>query len=63
MRKWDEAKTPYQRLIAAGGMDATIRARLDTLYAATNPRQLRRAIHAGLARLWEYEPTALIAAD
>ncbi len=63
IRKWDEARTPYQRLIAAGGMDATTRAQLDTLSAATNPRHLRRAIHAGLAQLWEHEPTALIAAD
>ncbi|MHB8644666.1 MAG: integrase [Thermomicrobiales bacterium] len=63
IRKWDDARTPYQRLMAAGDGDATTRARLDALYTATNPRQLRRAIHAGLARLWEHEPTALIAAD
>lgn len=63
IRKWDDAQTPYQRLVAAEGVDATTRARLDALYAATNPRQLRREIYAGLTQLWEYEPTALIAAD
>jgi hypothetical protein len=63
IRKWDDARTPYQRLVAAGGVDAATRARLDALYAATNPRALRRAIYAGLARLWEHEPTAMLAAD
>jgi hypothetical protein len=63
IRKWDDARTPYQRLVATGVIDAATRARLDVLYAATNPRHLRRAIHAGLARLWEDEPTALTAAD
>ena len=59
IRRWDDAQTPYQRLVAAEGVDPTTRARLDALYAATNPRHLRRAIYAGLARLWEQEPTAL----
>ncbi len=63
IRKWDDARTPYQRLVAAGGVDEATRARLDAIYAATNPRQLRRAMYAGLARLWEHETTALIAAD
>lgn len=63
IRKWDDAQTPYQRLVAAGGVDAESRARLDALYAATNPRQLRREIYAGLAHLWESETTAMLAAD
>jgi len=62
-REWGEARTPYQQLIGADGMDATTRARLDTLSAATNPRHLRRAIHAGLAQLREYELSAPLAAD
>jgi len=44
-------------------VDEATRDRLDAIYAATNPRQLRRAMYAGLARLWEHETTALIAAD
>lgn len=63
VRKWDDAQTPYQRLIAAGGVDAATQARLDALHTATNPRQLRREIYAGLAQLWEREPPALLSAD
>ena len=63
VRKWDDARTPYQRLVATGVIDAATRARLEVHDAATNPRQLRRAIYAGLARLWADEPTALTAAD
>lgn len=50
IRKWDDARTPYQRLVATGAIDTATRARLDVRYATTNPRQLRRAIYAGLAR-------------
>ncbi|GAC1614870.1 MAG: DDE-type integrase/transposase/recombinase [Gemmatimonadaceae bacterium] len=63
IRKWDEAQTPYQRVVAAGGVDAATRTRLDALHAATNPRQLRREIYAGLARLWEREIPAMLVAD
>jgi hypothetical protein len=63
IRTWDNARTPYQRLVAAGGIDAATQARLDALHAAMNPRQLRREIYAGLARLWEGEATAMLAAD
>lgn len=63
IRKWDDAQTPYQRLVAAGGIDAATQTRLAALYAATNPRHLRREIYAGLARLWESETTAMLAAD
>jgi hypothetical protein len=63
IRKWDDARTPYQRLVAADGVEAPTRAQLDALYVATNPRHLRREIYAGLARLWENETPALLAAD
>lgn len=63
IRKWDDARTPYQRLVAAEGVDTTTRARFDALYVATNPRQRRREIYAGLAHLWESETTAMLAAD
>jgi hypothetical protein len=63
IRKWDDAQTPYQRLVASGALDAATQARLDALYAQTNPRQLRREIYAGFARLWEHEETRPIAAD
>lgn len=63
IRKWDDAQTPYQRLVATGELDATKQAHFDTLYAGTNPRQLRREIYAGLARLWDNASALLIAAD
>lgn len=63
IRRWDDAQTPYQRLVATGELDAVRRAHFDTLYAQTNPRHLRQEIYAGLARLWENESALLIAAD
>jgi hypothetical protein len=63
IRKWDDAQTPYQRLVATGELNATRRAAFETLYAQTNPRQLRREIYAGLAQLWDNEDVLPIAAD
>ena len=50
-RKWDEAQTPYQRLLAAGDLSQEQQERLQTLYEQTNPLQLREEIYAGLAVL------------
>ena len=44
-RKWDEASTPYRRLLELGGLAENSAERLAILYAETNPRQLRREIH------------------
>jgi len=52
-RKWDDAQTPYQRVLATGVLSQEQQARLQTLYEHTNPRQLREEIYAGLAALWE----------
>jgi hypothetical protein len=52
-RRWDQAQTPYQRLLATGILDPPTRERLDRLYASTNPRQLRQTIHAAIPRLWD----------
>jgi hypothetical protein len=56
-RKWDQAQTPYQRLLASGVLSQEQQQRLQTLYEQTNPLQVRNEIYAGLAALWE---TALI---
>jgi hypothetical protein len=56
-RHWDTARTPYQRLIAAGGLAADDQHRLDELYARTNPRALRHAIERDLRRLWSMPQT------
>ncbi len=52
-RKWDQAQTPYERLLATGVLSQEHQQRLQLLYAQTNPWQLREEIYAGLARLWE----------
>lgn len=62
-RRWDTATTPYQRLLATAVLDPDWQATLDTRHAQTNPRQLRRTIYAGLARLWLPPSTAALAAD
>ena len=53
VRKWDEAKTPYERLLAKGVLSPEQRARLQQLYEQTNPLQLRQDIYRQLAALWE----------
>ena len=50
-RKWDEAKTPFERLVATGALAAEKRAQLEALRDQTNPRALRRAIYAGIEKL------------
>jgi hypothetical protein len=53
-RKHDRAKTPYQRLVASGILFPTQKARLDALYASTNPRQLRTEIYDAVRNLMAY---------
>ncbi len=62
-RRWDTATPPYQRLVATGGLDADWRATLDARHAQTSPRQLRRAIYGGLARLRRPATPHAVAAD
>jgi hypothetical protein len=52
-RKWDEAQTPYQRLLATGVLSVEQQACLQALYDQTNPLALREKIYAALALLWE----------
>jgi hypothetical protein len=52
-RRWDTAAPPYRRLLATDVLTDAEQARLAALYELTNPRQLRRAIHDRLGRLWE----------
>lgn len=56
-RKWDQAQTPYQRLLACGILSPEQEARLSALYADTNPRQLREDIYQALGRLREHPGT------
>ena len=51
-RKWDEAQTPYQRLLATGVLSAEPGERLQALYEQTNPLTLRQEIYQHLTDLW-----------
>ena len=52
-RRWDEAKTPYQRLKETGVLSREDESRLDELYQRTNPRELRDRIYRLLSQLWD----------
>jgi hypothetical protein len=56
-RRRDDAQTPFARLLATDPLDPTVRERLEQLYAATNPRALRRAILAGVQALLYPRPS------
>lgn len=43
-RKWDEARTPFERLLDTGALAPDVAARLHELRDTTNPRALRRWI-------------------
>jgi len=53
IRHWDQAQTPYQRLIVTGILGNEQLARLHSLYAQINPLALRKEIYGLLATLWE----------
>ena len=60
-RKWDAAKTPYERLLASGVLSHEQQARLEQLSEQTNPLQLREALYRQLEALWQSalkEPTS-----
>jgi hypothetical protein len=50
-RTWDDAQTPFARVLATNTLAPDVRARLERLYTETNPRALRRTIQAGLHAL------------
>jgi len=52
-RKWDAAKTPYERLLASGVLSAQQQTRLQQLYEQTNPLQLRNALSRQLEMIWQ----------
>jgi hypothetical protein len=56
-RKWDEAKTPSERLLESSVLSPAQQMRLQQLYEQTNPLQLRQAIYCQLAALWQAAAT------
>jgi len=57
-RRWDIAQTPSERLAATPALPLAARATLDALYQTTNPRALRREIHARIDALLHPRPGA-----
>ncbi len=53
IRHWDQAQTPYQRLVATGALPHDQQAHLQALYAQTNPMTLRQEIYCLLDALWK----------
>lgn len=52
VRHWDQAQTPYQRLVATQVLSGDQQARLQALYQQTNPMTLRKEIYRRLSALW-----------
>ncbi len=59
----DDARTPYQRLVATDALTPTVAQGLAALHAATNPRRLRQQMYDALAHLWERPTITALAAD
>jgi hypothetical protein len=57
-RKWDQAQTPYERVLARGVLSPEQQARLQQLYEQTNPLALRQEIYRRLADLWDMPSAA-----
>ena len=53
IRHWDQAQTPFQRLIVTGCLQGEQLTRLQAMYEQTNPMTLRKEIYRLLAALWE----------
>jgi hypothetical protein len=52
LRRWDQACTPYQRLVATETLGSEPLAGLQAWYEQTNPMLLRKEIYRLLAALW-----------
>lgn len=52
-KRFDQAKTPYQRLLATDVLGEEQRQRIDQEYRAVNPVRLRAHIQISLKRLWD----------
>ena len=52
-KRYDQAATPFQRVLAAKEIPLEIKARLTNLYVRLNPVQLRTSIDEKVAKLWK----------
>lgn len=53
VKRYDEAATPYQRVLSSKQVDLTVKARLCHQYLQLNPVALRKKIDQNVARLWK----------
>jgi uncharacterized protein YueI len=53
IKRYDQAATPFQRVLAAKDIPFETKARLTNLYVQLNPVQLRTTIDAKVAKLWK----------
>ena len=51
-KRFDEAQTPYRRLLVAGVLDVGKGQELGELYMRLNPVRLRKQIEGALEQLW-----------
>ena len=57
VKRYDDPRTPYQRLLASGTLSEVSRAQLERQYLATNPAELQRRIDRLLRQLWRLGET------
>lgn len=53
IKRYDTAKTPYQRILECKDISVEAKARLMNLYLQLNPAELRRSIDQKIAKLWK----------
>jgi hypothetical protein len=53
VKRYDPAKTPYQRVLERKDISLEAKARLMNLYLQLNPAELRRQIDLKIAKLWK----------
>ncbi len=53
IKRYDTAKTPYQRVLERKDISLEAKARLMNLYVQLNPAELRRRIDQKTAKLWK----------
>jgi hypothetical protein len=52
-KKYDQASTPYRRVLALNQLPIEVKARLTSIYVQLNPVTLRASIDANVERLWK----------
>ena len=53
IKRYDPAKTPYQRILKRKDISLSAKARLTNIYVSLNPVELRRQIDLETAKLWK----------